>query len=92
MATTSVLATVYETLLCSPGMNEMVKIDVRLNRKTVLLLNSIIDSSLEKDGTTFKELLKLVPEQDLLELKTIGTDTLNKAGLADLYEKIKTLV
>ncbi len=38
---TNVLSKVYETLLCSPGMNEAVKIDVKINRKTVLLLNSV---------------------------------------------------
>jgi hypothetical protein len=35
MATTNVLGKVYETLLCSPGMNETVKIDVKVNRKAI---------------------------------------------------------
>jgi hypothetical protein len=47
--TTNVLVTVYETLLCSPGMNEAVKIDVKMNRKTVLLLNSLIEGGLGKE-------------------------------------------
>jgi len=38
MATTNVLGTVYETLLCSPGMNEAVKIDVKMSRKAVLFI------------------------------------------------------
>lgn len=48
---TNVLAQVYETLLCSPGMNEAVKVDVKINRKTVLLLSSVIENGLnKKDG------------------------------------------
>ncbi len=36
--TTSEVAKVYETVLSIPGMNEGVKIDVKINRKAVLLL------------------------------------------------------
>ena len=61
MAEKSVLGTVYETLLCSPGMNEAVKIDVKINGKTALLLNSVIDGSPTKDGEINHELLRLVP-------------------------------
>jgi hypothetical protein len=90
MATTSVLGTVYETLLCSPGMNEVVKIDVRLNRKTVLLLNSIIEAGLNEDGDK-QELFKLVPSEDINKLREFSDECLSKAGLKELSDKMKTL-
>lgn len=91
MATTSVLGTVYETLLCSPGMNEPVKIDGRISRKTVLLLHSVIESALGKDGAANNELLKLVPADEQQTLKTFSEDCLNKAGLKELSDKMKAL-
>ena len=89
--TTNVLSTVYETLLCSPGMNEAVKIDVKLNRKSVLLLNSVIESSLIKNEGA-NELLKLVPAEDVEELKLFSEECLKKAGLKELSEKMKALI
>ncbi|MFC0513522.1 hypothetical protein ACFFGT_04895 [Mucilaginibacter angelicae] len=86
-----VLGTVYETLLCSPGMNEAVKIDLKISRKTVLLLNSVIEGSLAKEGTTTQDLLKLVPQEEIEELKNFSDECLRKAGLKDLSEKMKTL-
>jgi hypothetical protein len=88
---TNVLVTVYETLLCSPGMNEAVKIDVKMNRKTVLLLNSLIAGSLGKEGSGSTELLKLVPPEDVEELKSFAEECLKKAGLKELSEKMKGL-
>ena len=91
MATNNVLGTVYETLLCSPGMNEAVKIDVKMNRKTVLLLNSVIEGSLGKEGDGSQELLKLVPPEDVADLKVFAEECLKKAGLKELSEKMKLL-
>jgi hypothetical protein len=91
MVTTNVLGTVYETLLCSPGMNEAVKIDIKINRKTVLLLNSIIESGLG-EGQEGRELLKLVPKEDVDELRTLADECLKKAGLKELSEKMKSLM
>jgi hypothetical protein len=39
-----VLGTVYEILLCSPGMNDAVKTDLKISRKTILLLSSFIEN------------------------------------------------
>jgi len=88
---TNVLGKVYETLLCSPGMNEAVKVDVKISRKTVLLLNSIIENGLKKEGGQTSELLELVPEEDLSELQYFGEECLKKAGLTNLHEKMKSL-
>lgn len=90
MATNSVLETVFETLLCSPGMNEAVKIDVKMNRKTVLLLNSVIEMGLDKKGDD-QELIKLVSPEDIAKLKEFSDDCLNKAGLKELSEKMRAI-
>ena len=91
MATTNVLGTVYETLLCSPGMSELVKIDVKISRKAVLLLNSVIEAGVDKGNETFLELVKLVPKEDIDELKTFAEESLKKAGLKELSEKMSSL-
>jgi hypothetical protein len=90
MATNNVLGTVYETLLCSPGMNEAVKIDVKMNRKTVLLLNSVIEAGVNQNGENL-ELLKLVPAEDVAKLREFANDCLTKAGLKELSDKMKSL-
>jgi hypothetical protein len=91
MATTDVLGKVYETLLCSPGMNEAVKIDVRMNRKTVLLLSGMIETGLGKDDSYQSELIKLIPAEDKEELKVFADECLKKAGLKELSEKMRSL-
>jgi len=89
--TTSEVAKVYDTVLSIPGMNESVKIDVKINRKTVLLLNSVIERGLNiKDGDE-KGLLELIPKETVDELKTFSEECLNKAGLKELSEKMKLL-
>jgi hypothetical protein len=88
---TNVLGTVYETLLCSPGMNESVKIDVKISRKTVLLLSSVLEGGLDKDGADANDLLKLVPAGDLEQLRQFSDECLSKAGLKELSEKMKSL-
>lgn len=88
----NVLEKVYETLLCSPGMSEAVKIDVKINRKTVLLLSSVIESGLTpQEGRETPGLLQLVPKEAAEELKTFAEDCLKKAGLLELSEKMKSL-
>lgn len=90
--TTSEVARVYDTLLCIPGMNEQVKVDVKINRKTVLLLHSVIERGLTiKDGEQSQGLLELIPKETVDELKSFAEECLNKAGLKELSEKMKGL-
>jgi len=84
---TNVLSKVYETLLYSPGMKEAVRIDAEISRKTVLLLNSVLQSGLDKDAK--QNLLEMVPAEDRSELKAFGEEYLKKAGLTELSEKLK---
>lgn len=46
MLTTNDVAQVFDTILSIPGMNELVKIDLKISRKNVLLLNHVIERGL----------------------------------------------
>lgn len=90
MATTNVLGKVYDTLLCSPGMNDAVKIDAKISRKTVLLLNNVIEQQL-KAGVSESGAGQYLPPEALEELTGFAEDCLKKAGLSELYTKIKEI-
>lgn len=92
MFTTNDVAKVYDTILSIPGMNEVVKIDLKISRKNVLLLNQVIERGLSaKDDDKSSVLLGNVPEESLLELKNLSDECLQKAGLIELSEKLKAL-
>ncbi len=92
MLTTNDVAKVYDTILSIPGMNETVKIDMKISRKNVLLLNSIIKRGLAaKDDDKSSNLFESIPPETLQELQVIADDYLTKAGLTELSEKLKAL-
>lgn len=92
MLTTNDVAKVYDTILSIPGMNETVKIDLKMSRKNVLLLNSVIERGLTaKDDEKSSNLLNNVPEESLKELRAMASDCLQKAGLIELNEKLNML-
>ena len=92
MLTTNDVAKVYDTILSIPGMNETVKIDLKMSRKNVLLLNSVIERGLTaKDDDKSSNLLNNVPEESLKELRALASDCLQRAGLIELSEKLNML-
>jgi hypothetical protein len=92
MLTTNDVAKVYDTILSIPGMNETVKIDLKISRRNVLLLNSVIERGLNaKDDDKSSNLLNSVPEESLKELKALANDCLQKAGLIELCQKLNML-
>jgi len=92
MLTTNDVAKVYDTILSIPGMNETVKVDLRISRKNVLLLNSVIKRGLTTSPAEKSDgLLEGLPEETLKELEGIADDYLTKAGLTELSEKLKAL-
>ena len=90
MLTTNDVAKVYDTILSIPGMNETVKIDLRISRRNVLLLNSVIERGLTVKDADDKSsnLLDVVPKETLQELTSLSEDCLKKAGLTELSEKL----
>ena len=87
------MAHVYDTLLCSPGMEEIVKIDLRISRKTILILSHAIQkgaASQEKAG--LPSLPENVEKEYAQLLDDIASDCLQKAGLQVLSQKLKALI
>ena len=92
MLTTNDVAKVFDTILSKPGMNEMVKIDLKISRKNVLLLNHVIERGLSsKEDDKSVSLLGNVPSNSVQELKVLAEECLQKAGLIELKEKLNTL-
>lgn len=90
MITKNDVAKVYDTVLSTPGMSEMVKIDLKISRKNVLLLSHFIEQGLllEKDTAS---LMGSVSEEGLTELRNLSQECLLKAGLVELNQKLLTL-
>lgn len=86
------LAKVYETLLSIPGMNETVKIDLKLPRKHVLLLSKVIERGLAQNGEDMEpSILHLTTPEVRDDLLNIVGELLGKGGLSELNEKLESL-
>lgn len=85
------IAKIYETLLSIPGMNEKIKIDLRIARKNVLFLSKIIERGLssKENDDKITGVLEIVSSEILQELILISGEILEKAGLTDMNEKLK---
>lgn len=90
MITKSDVAKVFDTVLSIPGMSETVKIDLKISRKNVLLLSHFIEQGLllEKDDSN---LMGIVSEESLKDMKNISEECLQKASLVELNEKLQSL-
>jgi hypothetical protein len=80
---------VYEVLLCSPGMNDNVKVNFQMSRKEIFLLSRVIEAGLSPgvaDGMT-----SLIGEESRQAYRAVIEDILKKAGLSDFVEKLKYL-
>ncbi|HEV7330451.1 MAG TPA: hypothetical protein VGN63_05370 [Flavisolibacter sp.] len=85
------LTKVYETLLSIPGMNEVVKIDLKLPRKQVLLLSKVIERGLTENGDEKEpSILQLATPEVRTELGKVVDDLLQKGGLTEMNEKLKS--
>lgn len=92
MMTTNDIARVFDTILSIPGMNETVKIDLKISRKNVILLNHVIERGLTApDDEKSSILVSAIPEENLMDLKQLAEECLQKAGLAELREKLQNL-
>lgn len=92
MLSTDDVAKVYDTILSIPGMNETVKIDLKITRKNALLLNRVIERGLSvNEAENGSGLLDKVSAETLEELILLASECLKKAGLTDLSEKLKLL-
>lgn len=88
---TSEAGKLLETILSVPGMSENVKMDFKITRKSVLLLSNVIERGLSSKEGDKSSILDNIPEDSLKELKTFSEECLQKAGLTDLHEKLKSM-
>ncbi|GLU57444.1 hypothetical protein Dfri01_69050 [Dyadobacter frigoris] len=87
------IAKVYDTLLCSPGMDEIVKIDLKISRKAVLILCHAIEKGSDETGNAgLPSLPENISKQFSELLSGISKDCLEKSGLELLSQKLKALV
>ncbi|WP_026953492.1 hypothetical protein [Algoriphagus vanfongensis] len=86
----STLQLIHETLLAVPGMNDPVKIDFKIPRKTVLLLAEVISRGMNQKTDLENGLLQ-ISKESAEELSTIIQDSLEKAGLTELNQRLKKL-
>lgn len=83
---------IYETLLSSPGMNDAVKIDLRIPRKMILLLSKVIESGLIlKDDAEQNGLLGIMDKETTEQLKSISGEILRKGGLTEMNDRLNSL-
>jgi len=92
MARTSETARWYETIMSVPGMNENVKMDVKMPRKTVLLLHALIETGLNGKGEEQADgILQIISPEMKEEIAALANDWLERAGLKEVCEKLKVL-
>lgn len=86
------VAKVYETILSIPGMNDEVKVSLKISRKHLLLLNKLIERGLNGKDSEDKSIsvLDTVPKETLDDLGEIASQLLHKAGLTEMNEKLKS--
>ncbi|MBG6188196.1 MULTISPECIES: hypothetical protein [Flavobacterium] len=90
MLTTNDVAKVFDTILSTPGMNEMVKIDLKISRKNVLLLHHVIERGMTVENDV-SGVLGSLSKEGLSELKNVAEECLQKAGIVELNQKLTTL-
>ena len=90
MLTTNDVAKVFDTILSTPGMNEMVKIDLKISRKNVLLLHHVIERGITIENDV-SGVLGSLSKEGLSELKNVAEECLQKAGIVELNQKLSTL-
>ncbi|WP_299588376.1 hypothetical protein [Mucilaginibacter sp.] len=73
-------------------MNEAVKVDLKISRKTILMLGSVLEHGLSSQGTDgLPGLIDVIPKDIVEELRTIAGECLQKASLTELSEKLRGL-
>lgn len=79
---------VYDTVLSTPGMGEAIKIDLKVNRKMVLLLVDLLERGISSKGDGLPE---VIGKESIQEVKNICSHFLEKAGLIELNGHLKNM-
>lgn len=82
----------YQTLLSAPGMGDVVKLDIRMPRKSVLLLSKVIEKGLDTASDAPGDALVTAAGANSLEgIQQLTIELLQKAGLSEMHEKLQSL-
>jgi hypothetical protein len=85
------LSKLYETVLATPGMQDVIKIDLRMERRQVLLLHQIIQRGIAlKEDDTEAGIPRV--EGNLEAIQKAASDLLTKAGLTEINEKLNSFL
>lgn len=86
------VAKVYDTILSIPGMNDEIKVNLKTSRKNLLLLNKVIERGINGKESEDRSIsvLENIPKETLQEIGEIAVQLLNKAGLSEMNEKLKS--
>lgn len=84
---------VYDTLLSMPGMNEQIKVDFKMDRKTILLLSQVIERGIATNNEQDNRfgLADVVNHESMGVLKALASEALEKAGMTELNHKLASL-
>ena len=83
------MALVYETLLCAPGMAENVKLDMRVSRRTLLLLAAAVENQLSGKPGLADSVFGYFGKDTIEELERMISECLVKSELTELHGKLK---
>lgn len=78
----------YELLLSVPGMNETVRLDLKMSRKNVLFLCQLLTGALEDADSA---LLSVMSKESIDELKHVAQGCLDRSGLNELDQNLRKL-
>ncbi len=90
MSSKADISLLYDLLLTGPGMSEAVKVDLKLPRKSILLLSKIIERGMQPTGDEKEgiSIMEIVSPDTMEELSGVAAELLQKAGLSEMNEKL----
>jgi len=86
------MAKVYDTVLSIPGMEDEIKITLKVSRKNLLLLHKVIERGLNGTDSDDKtvSILDTLSTDTLKIVSDVANQLLNIAGLSEMNEKLKS--
>ncbi|MBS1598402.1 MAG: hypothetical protein JST75_09250 [Bacteroidetes bacterium] len=80
----------YEAVLCSPGMEDSVRIDIKVSRKNILLISRLIEHGLKLEENKKDPIFFQITAESFGELEQVREEFLKKGGLNEFYQKLKS--
>lgn len=81
----------YELALKSPGLKEMVKVDVRLSKKSLLFFARILELGLNGNQKLDEDIMLLLPAECKEDIRKTMEDLLKKGELEEFYAEVNQL-